>query len=222
MSTDTVFPGSEGMTWHTLPADGHPVKFFGKLLSETDTDDRERLRWAELRLYRIIDTNAGHDDSLEDGDENKRMYGQPMWLLYTVGHSLVYHKLGTCQGGIMLRVADFRARAEFPDELEPCPRCKPAQDWEALDPQEKLRLEVRWYSYTPCQSAGKVIESLWRDPQCLTCQDRAHQNRTCSQCGCRNYREAPRQLSVPGHQLIEQVRLIDAEIDLAAGQEVTI
>ena len=221
MSTDTVFPGAEGMTWTTLPADGHPIKFLGRLLSETDTDDRERLRWAELRLYKIIDTNPAHDDSLPGEDEDHGMYGKPMWLLYTVGHSLVYHQLGACPGGIIVRKADIAVRADNPGDLEPCPKCRP-QDWTQMADDQKLRLEVTWYSYTPCQSAEKVIQSLWRNLQCLTCHDEAHQDRVCGRCGCRRYREAPRQLSVPGHQLIEQVRLLDEEIDRAAGMTVQI
>lgn len=220
-----IFPGSEGMAWHQLPADGHPVEFLGRFLRSVDTDDGERTRWAELRLYRIIDTNLAHSAALPATDENRDMYGKQMWLLYTIGHSLVYHAADGCTRGLRLPAGEFpaRAREEDLDNLEPCPVCRPP-DWDSADPGTELRLEVTWYSYTPCQSAEKVIRSLWREPRCVNCRHKPHKGTTCRHagpsgtCTCADYAEAPRQLSQPGHNLIEEVRRVDPLIDTAAGQ----
>ena len=207
-----------GMKYHELPTGDNPLVFWGKFLHEVDTDDGNRSRWAHLQLYKIIDTDPSHDSLLKREDENHDMYGKQMWLLYTIGHTLVYHdKDSSCRGGVRMRVSEFaRKSADFPlseddPELEPCEKCSPS-DYRHASPGDFFRLEITWYSYTPCQSATKLIQSLYRDPRCAVCRHKPHSK--CWTCGCTTYKEAPRTLSVPGRELLEGVR--DTEPDIAA------
>jgi|SRR5882724_3071261 len=208
-----------GMKYLELPTGDNPLVFWGKFLHEVDTDDGNRNRWAHLQLYKIIDTDPSHDDSLPGEDENRGMYGKQMYLLYTIGHTLVYHdKDSSCRGGVKMRVSEFaRKSADFPrsgddSDLEPCEKCSPP-DYRQASPDDLFRLEITWYSYTPCQSASKLIVSLYRDPRCAVCRHKPHGHK-CWTCGCATYREAPRMLSVPGRELLEGVR--DTSPDIAA------
>lgn len=199
-----------GMRYCELPAEDETLQFWGRFLDSEDTDTGDSLRWAELRLYRIVDTNPDHDDRLHD--ENKAMFGKQMWLLYTVGHSLIYHSFrANCKGGKPVPAGDFNDRADDASELTGCPDCSP-DDWENALPGTLFRLEVPWYSYTPCQSAGKVIRSLYRRARCQNCGDGPHDGGKCRRCWCEDYREAPRTLSVPGRALLEKVAKIDPDI----------
>lgn len=214
----TTFPGIEipaDMRYHELPAEDETLEFWGKLLASEDTDTGDSLRWAELQLYRIVDTNPEHDSRLPASDENRGMYGKQMWLLYTIGHSLVYHATGTsCRGGKQVPAGEFRTRAEDPFELVPCPDCSP-DDWDAVGEDTLFRLEMPWYTYIPCQTPKKVVESLYRKPRCQNCRDEPHKGGSCRRCGCDSYREAPRVLSVPGRALLEKVAQVDPEIERA-------
>jgi hypothetical protein len=221
--TPQGFPVPDGFTWHELPTDAQPLVFLGRHLETEDTDDGDRPRWTELRLYRVIDTHPEHDDSLPPGNENRGMYGKQMWLLYTIAHSLIYHAVDGCAKGVATLISDFPAKAEDLGGLEPCPQCLPP-DWESLPGDARLRLEMPWYPYTICQSPEKVIRALQREARCEDCQEtcRRKPHRGVCSCGCRSYREEPRTLSGPGHNLIEKVRRIDPDIDAAAGQKVRI
>lgn len=206
-----VFPDSEGMAWTDL--DGG-LEVYGKFLDSVDTDDGERLRWAELCLYKVIDTDESHDASLPDADENKDMYGHPIWVLHTKGHTLVYHRTGPCKGGIVVRACDFPQHAEDVDELVGCERCDPP-DWQSLG-EEKLRLEVTWYTSVICQTADKLIDALQRKPLCTAChkEERYHPHP-----GCQQYRKPLPELSAPGRNLIERVRYSEPDIDRAANRK---
>ena len=214
-----------GMKYYELPTGDYPLEFWGIFVNEEDTDNGERNRWAHLQLYRIIDSNPAHDDSLSPDDENRGMYGKEMYLLYTIGHTLVYHdEDAACRGGVRVRVADFpRKTADFPltdedPDLEPCETCNPA-DYRLASPGDYFKLEVTWYSYTPCQTADKLIQSLYREPRCdkVNCRHKPHENHRCRFCGCTAYREAPRTLSTPGRNLLEGARDSEPEIARAMG-----
>lgn len=213
-----------GMKYHELPTGDRPVIFWGKFLEEEDTDDGKRPRWAQLKAFRIIDTNPEHDSLLPDSDENKGMYGKEMYLLYTIGHTLVYHDDdAACRGGVRMKVSEFsRKTADFPrgeddPDLEPCDECLP-RDYRLASGDDIFRLEVTWYTVIPCQNAGKLIRSLYRDPRCENCRHKPHEGRKCYQCStCPGYREASRTLSGPGRNLLEKIR--DSEPEIAKAME---
>lgn len=186
----------EGMKEYKLPAGKEKLEFWGRFLDKSDTDSGERLRWAELRLYKIIGTEKG------DG------WGVQSWLLYTIGHSLVYHTLDSaCNRGIRARVRDFPGKNEDWADLEPCPGCSPPGLPGINDGDDEFELEITWYSYARCQDPGDVIRALSR---CETCRHKPHESRC--RCGCEDRSEV---LSAPGRRLIEQVRDLDPEIHKA-------
>jgi hypothetical protein len=212
-----------GMKYHELPTGDNPLVFWGQFIHEVDTDDGNRSRWTHLQLYKIIDTDPEHGESLSGFDENARMYGREMYLLYTIGHTLVYHdKDSSCRGGVKMPVSDFaRKTADYPlseddPDLEPCEKCSPA-DYRQASKDDLFRLEITWYSYTPCQTADKLIQSLYREPRCAACRHKPHAAK-CWTCGwCTTYREATRMLSAPGRELLEGVRDTDSDIAAAMG-----
>lgn len=205
--TDAAIENTPGMRHHELPAREETLDFTGKLICAEDNDQGDRPRWAELRLYKILIT--GEDDDL---------FGEQAWLLYTIGHTLVYHAADGCNRGVALPAGEFAATAEDPQALEPCVRCRP-EDWETLPPETPLRLEVTWYTYTRCETPDEVYSSLCREPQCRNCQDKPHKTYQCS-CGCESYEPAPRVLSVPGRRLWEQARRLDSDIGKTAARKV--
>lgn len=209
----------KGMKHYELPAGDQTLDFTGRLIKSIDNDRGDRPRWAELRLYKIIDTNPDHDETCPD-PEWQGMYGRELWLLYTIGHTLVYHRAGAeCNKGIAVKAGDFPDRAEDPDAMEACDACQPA-DWESVAPDQEFELEVTWYSYTPCVTAEKVLEALRRDPRCNQCNHKPHGGWRCKDCGCSDYTEGPRMMSVPGRRLIEHVRHLDADIARAVDRKV--
>jgi hypothetical protein len=189
---------------YELPAGDETIEFRGKLLGTVDNDGGDRPRWAELRLYKIL-----------SGDEDE---WAEQWLLYTVGHTLVYHAPGGCNRGIPVAAGDIPGRAEDPDSLEPCVSCRPG-GWEGADPDEVFDLEVTWYTYTPCATAQKVLDALRRDPRCQDCGHKHHPAYACS-CGCEHYVQERAVLSMPGRRLIEVVKAVDGDIARAAARRV--
>jgi hypothetical protein len=95
------------MRHHELPVGEETLEFWGRFVDDVDTDSGDRARWAELRLYKIIDTNPDHDDSWPHDDGFRGTFGEEIWLLYTVGHSVVYHDLFGCNKGVAMKIADF-------------------------------------------------------------------------------------------------------------------
>jgi len=184
------------------------VDFWGKFIHSVDTDNGDRERWAELQLWEIIDTSS---DAL-----NER-YGKRMFLLYTIGHSLVVHRAsGGCNRGVKLRAGGFATRTVEPlSELLPCEECDPSPDW-ALFPEREYRLEVTWYTDVPCETADKLVASLYREPRCDGCRHKPHEDVKCYRCGCTDYAEAPKRLSVPGTRLIEEIRDLYPDVAKAA------
>ena len=64
-----------GITAFELPTNDAPISFEGWFIGSLDNGGGERLRWAELHLYRWL-PEAG---------------GEAGFILYTIGHTLVYH-----------------------------------------------------------------------------------------------------------------------------------
>ena len=215
--TDTTLAVPAGMTRHELPATEEVLHFWGYLIDRVDNDSGDRLRWAELRLYKILDSNENHDAELTYGEwqlafpdedpDDYGMYGQELWLLYTIGHSLVVHELDTtCRHhGVRSTPAEFRRHNEDYEDLEPCTVCHPDMT------DSSFELETTWYSWTRCQTPEKVLLSLRKEASCKHCTHKPHRDRGCW-CKCPEYAEGPRPLSVPGERLLRQASGLDPEI----------
>lgn len=206
MSKDPVPPAGlvilPGMTYHKLPATEETLEFWGELVDKTDTDNGEAERWTELQYWFMLDTDASHDDSLPEENPRRGMYGKRIRLVYTIGHSLVYHAYPEgCTRGQKVKGADFPHRTtERLADLLFCEQCDP-EEW-SENPEKDFRLETARYSYTACWTPEAAVTALSR---CETCWDKPHENGTCHRngCGCGDYKGI---LTVPGRILIEQVK----------------
>jgi hypothetical protein len=207
---DAAIPA--GMTSLRLPTGGPPLDTHGRLVDYEDNDSGSRPRWAVLHLYEIFDTNPEHNDSLPDGDPFRGMYGKTMYLIYTVGHSVIYHSADTpCNTGVRVAVKDIETESqEHPDDLEPCPRCQPG-NWRDMAPGDQIQLETTWFKWKACRTPEDVVTGLLTDPKCATCHHKPHEGRQCD-CGCTDYVPAPQALSVPGAKLLEKARRHDKNI----------
>lgn len=181
------------------------LEFHGELAGEVDNDSGDRLRWAHLQLWRVIDTDTGHDNSLPEGNPWRGRYGQPVWLLYTIGHSLVVHDGGNeCNRGIRVKAADFPRHNADHQDLVPCPECEPSP-WEG-NPEGMYMVETTWYTDIMCPDWDAVLTAL---SKCANCGDRAHPSRAC-RCGCRSFTRGG--LTSPGQRLVEQVTATDPQV----------
>ena len=207
---DLVIPGDFSHIEIATP-DG-TLSFDGKLLDVVDNERRGRPRWAEIELYKYIVT--------EPGDE---LYGRQVYLLHTMGHSVVYHRHESdCNRGIAVPVEEFRIRAEFPDDLEPCQDsylggrlisrgCYPG-DWRNAPKETMFDLEVLRHTYFKCPTADDVLRQLRRRKPCRECDAQG-----CHACHGKGFTEA---LSAPGQRLVEMVRFKEPEIARAAQRTV--
>ena len=190
-----------GITAFELPTNDAPISFEGWFIGSLDNGGGERLRWAELHLYRWL-PEAG---------------GEAGFILYTIGHTLVYHYFnGECGKGEAYPVSDFPeqyalGRIEDPDELEPCDKCRP-DDWRTAPPEQEFEVEVTWYKWTACKNAEELLLAGRKEARCRNCLCRPHENRTCSTCTCTDYAESPRPLSIPMQRLLAKVRGTDPDI----------
>ena len=210
-----------------LPVEEGTIELqYGKFIDSVDNDRGERPRWAEIRLYKYVDADPGHDESLPEDDEDYAMFGKQRYLIYTIGHTVIYHEHGSeCNKGVPVRAGDFpllgtdRApvRSEHPEDLDPCEVCEPG-DWRAASEDTLFELEVTWYKFFKCKTGDDVLMALRKDPKCRHCWHKPHESRTCW-CRCDMYEEGPRPLSVPGRRLVEQVRRKDPEIARAAAKK---
>jgi hypothetical protein len=200
-----------GWQSYELPVDAvskETIEFYGKLLGTVDNDGGDRPRWAELRLYKAFSEESRQD----------------IWLLYTIGHTLVYHRSGRrssrCQGkGETVNALQIPAYAEDEDNLDPCVFCNPP-DWEDAADDDLFDLELTWYTPTPCSTAERVYNALRREARCANCTHKSHEDRQCWTCECTDYAEGPRTLSIPGRKLWDQARAADPEIAKAAVRKV--
>lgn len=217
-----------GMKYIQLPVeDGFIELEHGSLIEMVDNDRLGRPRWAEIRLYKYIDADPGHNDGLPEDDDDFAMFGKQRYLIYTVGHTVVYHQLDSeCNKGVPLTAADFpglasgdcEIRTEHPSDLEPCERCRPAA-WQDVPGETAFEIEVTWFKYFKCKTGDDVLLALRKDPKCRHCWHRPHEHRSCW-CRCESYEEGPRPLSVPGRRLVEKARRKDPEIARAAARKI--
>jgi hypothetical protein len=168
------------------------LEFHGKLLGVVDNERRGRPRWAEIELYKYIDTDPAHISLNPD----LNTYGQQLYLLHTMGHSVVYHTpSGNCNRGILVPVKEIQDRAEFPHDLEPCEECNPLR-WEYSPEDSTVEVEVLRHLVYKCRTAEDVLAKLRRPPR-------------------GGVPGAP-VLSSPGQRLVELVKYKDDDIRLAA------
>ena len=167
-----------------------PVVFDGYFIDDLDNGGGDRPRWAVLYLYRWLQKDTGNLG----------------YILYTVGHSLIYHFLnGECGKGEAHPVSEFPAlhedgRIEDPRDLEPCEKCRPA-DWMIVPEDQQFEVEVVWYKWSACRTAEELLLAGRKEARCRNCLCRPHRSE-CTVCGCSEYAEAPRSLSIPMQRLL--------------------
>lgn len=238
--TETLAIPSDMKLIHIHTMDG-TIELHGRKLGVVDNERRGRPRWAEIELYRYIDTDISHvvnvkgadGETLIDPDTNEPVineeattYGKVIYLLHTMGHSVVYHRHdGDCNRGIAVPVDEFEDRAEFPEDLEPCEDCSPI-DWRDVPAETIYDLEVLRHLIYPCKNPEAVLERL-RRPSKVTCPqchgDRSYPQSTravCQKCHGRGYVSGAQQLSAPGMRLVEMVKWKDDAIRQAAQRTV--
>ena len=198
--TDVAYSQPELASFE-LPTNDAPISFEGWFIDSLDNGGTDRLRWAELHLYKWLP---------KDSD-------QLGFILYTIGHSLVYHVFnGECGKGEAYPVADFwtlydQGTIEDPGDLEPCDKCHPP-DWHGAPQDRKYEIEVTWYKWTACRDAGELLLAGRKEARCRNCLCRPHESRQCVTCTCEEYSESPRPLSIPMQRLLAKVRGLDADI----------
>src|ERR1700744_2534723 len=132
-----------------------PWELWGIYLGAVDNERTSKPRWAELRLYKYLDTDESHRSTRPE----LNTYGHQLYLLHTLGHSAVYHRAdGHCNRGIVLKVSEFGQHAEFkPYDLEPCRDCRPPR-LRDTNPWDELGLEILRHTFFKCRNAEAVIE----------------------------------------------------------------
>ncbi len=207
----TIPTGMKKIKIQTTP----PHEFYGKLLGVVDNDRHDRPRWAEIEWFSYIDTDPAHVS--ENPDLNT--YGKKLYLLHTMGHSVIYHLPGSsCNKGVAVAVEDFPNRAEFPVyDLEPCEDCQPPDLSDVTD-SEELNLEVLRHLVYKNLNPRQAIDRLRKRVTCPLCGGRRHaeDGRRCDECDGKGWILGP--LTAPGARLLEIVKWRDSDI-LDAAQE---
>lgn len=104
-------------------------EFEAVVVAAITTEDVDLPRWTTMEVYR---TTSGR------------------YVYYRVGHSLIYHALGTeCRSGTRIDPQDL------PDFADPCERCHPP-----LDPTEAVKMEVPLRTSYVCDDVTDVIRAL--------------------------------------------------------------
>jgi len=189
-----VTEAAMSISHYELPTNDAPIDFDGYLAGRLDNGGGERLRWAVLELYQWQPRDGG-----------------PMgYILYTIGHSLVYHALDSeCGRGVVTTVGDIgEVTPEDYALLEPCPECDPP-DLDDMNKSDQVEMEETWYKWSQCRDAEELLLALRKEPKCRNCLHRPHDGRRCTAmlaCGCEHYDEAPRPVSSPGTRLLAQVK----------------
>ena len=203
--TDVAYSRQEFENFE-LPTNDVPIVFDGYFISDLDNNDGDRLRWAVLSLYRWYQKDTGNLG----------------YILYTTGHSVVYHELGgRCGYGEPHSVSEFPAlhaagRIENPADLEPCETCRPIDpdDWSLVPPDQEFEVEITWYKWSACRDVEELLLAGRREARCRNCLCRPHRDQ-CRVCNCANYVEGPRPLSGPMQRLLGKAKYRDADISYA-------
>ena len=76
-----------------------------------------------------------------------------------------------------------------------------------------------------CRSAGELLTAGRKEAKCRNCFHRPHgipgSGEKCRGCGCDDYAEAPRPLSIPMQRLLAQVKGKEPEIAMAMREKKT-
>lgn len=192
---------------YELPTNDMPIEFDGWFIDSLDNGGKDRIRWAVLELYGWQPRDGG-----------------PLgYILYTIGHSLVYHSLDAeCNKGVVTTVGNIGDVTPEPfGELEPCPDCEPP-DLEDLTDDDQVEMEETWYKWAQCRNAEELLLALRKEARCRNCFHRPHEGHPCGTCrACLQYEEAPRPLSIPGQRLLAQVKGREPEIARAMREKKT-
>jgi hypothetical protein len=212
MAQELTFPDDMGPLEITT-SEG-TLTFHGKHLGTVDNERDGRPRWAELELYKYMSTDP--DEVIESRVlGNVKTFGRQMYLLHTMGHSVLYHKKNGCNKGVLVPVGDFAKRAEFPEYLEPCPECRPP-DWSTMDNETVMELEVIRHLIYKCATAVDLLAELRRPGKksCPGCG--GVRGGQCVRCRGKGWVPGPPTLSAPGARLVEMVKFRDEDIRKAA------
>lgn len=174
-----------------LPTNDIPLNFYGWLVGELDNGGGDRLRWAVLQLYRWQPRDGG-----------------PLgYVLYTIGHSVVYHEPDSaCGKGVAVTVGNIESITSEPfEDLMACPECGP-EDLADLDDDDEVEMERTWYKWVKCADDDDLLLALRKEPKCKRCFHRPHAGHVCATCRCETYEEAERPISSPGARLLALVR----------------
>lgn len=174
-----------------LPTNDIPIDFLGRLVGELDNGGGDRPRWAVLQLYRWQPRDGG-----------------PLgYVLYTIGHSVVYHEPDSaCGKGVAVKVGSIETITSEPfEDLMACPECSP-EDLADLDDDDKVEMERTWYKWVKCATDDELLLALRKEARCRKCFHRPHAGYHCATCRCEEYEEAPRPISSPGARLLALVR----------------
>lgn len=220
--TETPLAIPEYMELITIPTMDGTIELHGIMLGVVDNERRGRPRWAEIELYKYIDTDIAHISDNPD----LNTYSQTLYLLHTMGHSVVYHRHeGDCNKGVAVAVEDFTERAEFPRDLEPCEECLP-DDWHSSPTGTIYDLEVLRHLIYKCRTAEATLERLRRPSKqtCPHCQGSGSYpkftRQLCDDCHGKGWVSGPPVLSSPGQRLVEIVKYKDPAIRAAAQRTV--
>jgi hypothetical protein len=219
-----------------IPTEDGTWELYGRRLDSIDNDRRDRPRWAEIELLQYFDTNPAHDGTCPD-PEWRGKYGTQVWLIHTMGHSVLYHENNSeCNKGVEFPVGEFPERSEFRvEELEPCEKCQPpdldftrASDggivWGDRTPAGMLLdLEMLWHTVVPCPVPESVLAGLRRPVKtpCVTC---GGEGKTlagvCGACKGKGLILGALTLTSPGKRLLQKVKFKDPAIRRATQETV--
>lgn len=224
-TTPLVYPAR--MQWIEVPTNETTFELYGRFIDAVDNERRGRPRWAHIELYEFLDTDETHNE--RNPKPELRTYGQVIYLIHTMGHSVVYHEFDSdCNKGVEVEVQYFPERAEFPlDELEPCEKCVPPPldyirrddgeiEWGgATPPGTKFDLEVLRHTPIFCPTAEDVLDGLRRHIKipCGICGGLGKvTGMPCEACDGRGFTNGPKTLTSPGARLVEKVKFKDPRI----------
>lgn len=182
---------------YELPTNDVPIDFDGYFVGSLDNGGKDRTRWAVIELYRWQPRDGG-----------------PLgYILYTIGHSLIYHCLDSeCNKGVATTIAGIEeVTPEDFGDLEPCPECEPP-DLQDLADDDQVEMEETWYKWVQCRTAEDLLLAGRKEARCKNCFHRPHGEHACATCRCDIYEEAPRPLSIPMQRLLAQVKGREPEI----------
>lgn len=203
----TEAAASSALHNYELPTNDIPIDFDGWFIDSLDNGGKDRIRWAVLELYRWQPKDGG-----------------PLgYILYTIGHSLVYHdQESECGKGVRTTVGSLAAVTdEDARDLEPCPDCSPPL-LEDLGADDEIEMEETWYKWSQARNADELLLALRKEARCRNCFHRPHDGHLCGTCrSCTDYSEAPRPLSIPGQRLLAQVKSREPEIARALKEKKT-